>query len=119
MASAVNIPPPQIRAIDTTSGTFSREWWYWFQGIYSRTGGASGGSFGAAVSIVLTSSPFTYAPTQNGSILVSGPGVVRCEIIRDATSYVTGSWYGAFPLSIGDQFLIRYVGHPTVTFFPG
>lgn len=119
MALGINIPPPQSRAVDQASGTFSREWWYWFQGIYARSGGSSGGSFGPAESIVLSSSPFTYTASLNGSMLVSGTGVVRCEIIRDTVSYVTGSWYGAFPLSAGDQFRIRYVGHPTVTFFPG
>lgn len=120
MNNTTNLPAPRYPFADPKTGAVSTPWWYYLQALFNRTGGASGGDFGPTVSIALTGSPFIYTSTGNGSLLVSGSGVVRLQIAPSGTTYYpTGSWYGAFPLSVGSLVRLDYVGTPVLTFIPG
>ena len=120
MVQPLNIPAPQSPIVDPTTGILSREWWYWFQKVYQRTGAATGGDFGPVAPVTLTASPMTYTATAGGTLIVSGAGMIRMEISTDGAAwYSTGHWYGAFPLNATSQARLTYIGAPVVTFIPG
>lgn len=69
----------------------------------------------AAVPIVLTGSPFSYTPNQNGSVYVNGGTVSNISLIRgDDILDVTGQ--KIIPTGIGDTIQITYTVAPTVKF---
>lgn len=101
-------------------GIVTIPWWYFFQRLFTRTGGGTGGSFGPGQIIHLTASPFSFTPTTNGTLFVSGGGIYQMLISRSGgTNFPVGGFYGAFPLAFGDMITVRFVGSPELVFFPG
>lgn len=117
---STTLPLPVVQAFDPDTGSFTHPWWYYFQRIYQRTGAASGGSFGPPETVTLGASPFVYTATQNGSVLICGPGMIRVEIQpADGIWYPTGGWYGSCAINAGDSMRFTFIGSPSVTFLPG
>lgn len=61
----------------------------------------------AAVDVILTGSPFSYTPNQNGNVYVNGGTVSNVSLIRGSdTLDVTGQ--KILPIGIGDTIQITY-----------
>jgi hypothetical protein len=113
------LPIPTAPIADK-NGVVTQVWWFFFQRLFVRTGQGTGGNFGTPLPLAPLASPFAYAPSTSGYLLVSGGGVYRMRISRQGGSpYPTGSFYGSFALQPGDEIIIEYVAAPTLTFFPG
>lgn len=44
MSSPLRFVPPRVQLVDPRTGMISREWYLFFQGVFSRVGGAEGSS---------------------------------------------------------------------------
>lgn len=115
----VNLPLPTALPLNP-DGTFTHAWWYYFQRMFARTGGGTGGDFGPAAAIELGASPFRFVAPSSGSVLVSGGGITLLRYSIDGTKWFsTGSYYGAFPVAATALLEVTYVRTPIMTFFPG
>jgi hypothetical protein len=120
MQTGVSLPQPDVSAIDLETGRFIVAWWYYFQKLFARTGGASGGSFGPPSSVILGPSPFDFIAPNNGFVMVSGGGVKRMQYSTDGAAFFdVGQFYASHPVTLGAALRIDYIGTPIATFFPG
>lgn len=88
-------------------------WYRWFQNTDLGIPPSS------ELPVTATASPFIYAPSQKGSLLVSGGTVTKIEYSRTrGTFYDTGQTAGAIAMSANDQVRITYSGAPTLVFLP-
>lgn len=114
------IPPPNNPVVTAGNGIVTIPWFLFFQKLWERTGGGTGGNFGPGQQIALTSTPFVFAPTNNGTLVSSGGGIYQMLLSRQGgPQYPVGSFYGASPLKVGDSITLRFVGTPLLVFFPG
>lgn len=44
MSESLRFIPPRVQLVDPRTGTISREWYLFFQGVFNRIGGADGAS---------------------------------------------------------------------------
>jgi len=76
---------------------------------------------GATFPITLTASPFIYTNTTGVpiSVVISGGGVSNLRFSRNAAPFIsTGSFYGFFPLGVGDLIEVTYTVAPIMTGVP-
>jgi hypothetical protein len=112
------IPSSRVDFIDPRTGLMAREWYRYFLNLSTSVG--TGTVIQPSI-LVPTASPFEY--TNNNSypvdIMISGGGVVKLEFTRNGVEYYdTGSYYGMFMLSPGDQLRILYYTVPNMTLIP-
>lgn len=80
----------------------------------------TGGDYGQPTTVIATTSPFVFTAPANGTLLVSGGGISLMQQQRGSSGYFsTGSYYGAFPMALGDMMRIVYVSVPKLEFSPG
>lgn len=114
------LPQPTTPLVDPQTGYPAPAWWYWFQRIQARTGGSTGGSYGAPVTVNLGDSPYVYTATGNGSVVISGGGVSRLRYAQAGSVWQTvGNFYVPFPVSVGTMLEFTYLRRPQVVFLPG
>ena len=102
------------------NGIVTIPWWYFFQRLFARTGGGTGGDFGPGQRLNLTGSPFAFSPGQNGTLFVSAGGIYQMTISRaGGTAFPVGVFYGAFPMASSDMITVHFVGTPELVFYPG
>jgi len=104
-----NFVPPRVPLVDPNTGMVTRQWYLYFQGSDPA----------AATAVVVGVSPFTYVPSDVGSVVVRGGTVSLIEIIRKGTAVDVGVTAGIIPIARGDQLRITYTVLPTVTFLGG
>lgn len=112
------IPSARVDFFDPRTGLISREWYRYFLNLSTTTG--TGVIIQPSVLEVLTS-PFEY--TNNNSypvdIMISGGGVTKLEFTRNGVEYYnTGSYYGMFGLSPGDQLRMSFFTAPVTILIP-
>lgn len=101
-----NYIPPRVPMVDPKTGMATRQWFLYFQG-----------SDPAPISpVVVGDSPFTYTPSDVGSVVVTGGTVSLIEIIRKGIAVNVGVTTGIIPIARGDQLRTTYTVVPTVTF---
>lgn len=114
------IPPPINPVVTPGTGVCTIPWFLFFQKLWERTGGGTGGNFAPGQQIALTSTPFVFAPTSSGTVFASGGGIYQMLVSRQGgPQYPVGGFYGATPLKVGDTLTLRFVGTPELIFFPG
>ena len=104
---------PQFGQPLTVSGVTSKDWYFFFVGLFRGLAPA----FESGV--VVGASPFAYVAPVRGSVIVSGGTVSLIRFSRDGSSfYDVGATSGMFPLNAADRLEITYSVAPTVTFVP-
>lgn len=119
MLNVTNIPSARVEFIDPKTNLVSRAWYRFFFNLFVLSG--SGQLPAAPTDVTLTASPFTYTNTSDllVDVMISGGGVSNLEFSRDGVTFLsTGSYYGMFGLSPGDQLRATYVSPPTITVIP-
>ena len=119
MLNVTNIPSARVEFIDPKTNLVSRAWYRFFFNLFVLSG--SGQPAAAPTGITLTGSPFTYVNTSDllVDVMISGGGMTNLEFSRDGVTFFnTGSYYGMFGLSPGDQLRATYVSPPTITLVP-
>ena len=119
MLNVTNIPSSRVELIDPRTNLISRAWYRFFFNLFVLSG--SGQPAAAPTAITITASPFTYTNTSDllVDVMISGGGVSSLEFSRDGVTFLsTGSYYGMFGLSPGDQLRATYVSPPTMTVIP-
>lgn len=119
MLNVTNIPSSRVELIDPRTNLISRAWYRFFFNLFVLSG--SGQPAAAPTAITITASPFTYVNTSDllVDVMISGGGVSNLEFSRDGVTFFnTGSYYGMFGLSPGDQLRATYVSPPTITLVP-
>ncbi|AKA60334.1 hypothetical protein P26218_31 [Rhodoferax phage P26218] len=104
-----NFMPPRVPLVDPNTGMVTRQWYLYFQGSDPA----------AATAVVVGVSPFTYVPSEVGSVVVRGGTVSLIEVIRKGIAVNVGVTAGIIPIARGDQLRITYTVLPTVTFLGG
>lgn len=104
-----NFIPPRVALVDPNTGMVTRQWYLFFQGSDPA----------APIPVVVGASPFTYTPSDVGSVVVRAGNVSLLELIRKGTAVPLGVVAGAVPIARGDQLRITYTVAPTVTFLGG
>jgi hypothetical protein len=104
-----NFIPPRVALVDPNTGMVTRQWYLFFQG----------GDPSTPSPVTVGVSPFTYTPSEAGSVVVQAGTVSLLEIVRKGTAVPLGVVAGAVPLARGDQLRITYTVVPTVTFLGG
>lgn len=104
-------------------GNISQPWYHFLVKLWVRTGSEQGdATYGDQVETVLTptSSPYTFTPSLNGTLLVTGGGVAAMTIQRGTTGTKrnVGQFYAGHRLSANDIITISYVSLPQISFFP-
>ena len=114
-------PPPSIsQPIALANGLIAREWYRWLYllGQQAFIGGGAGNG-GSDVPIAVNASPFVYAPTQAGTVLLSGGGITALELSRTGIWREIGSFRAPIPMSVGDSLRVSWTQvAPTMIFFP-
>lgn len=69
--------------------------------------------------LTVTASPFSYAFTAKGFVIISGGAVSNIMFSRTpAVFYLTGQTAGVFPGAQNDVLKVTYTGKPLMTFVP-
>lgn len=76
-------------------------------------------SRGAAQTVPVTASPFTYTAPANGMVLISGGTVSVAEYGRNSSFYALGLLGGPVAVLAGDKIRLSYLTVPSMTFLPG
>lgn len=110
--SLPNFPTPL--EVQTTQGPVtSKDWYFFWAGLFQGLAPA------IEKAVALTASPFTYAATAKGSLIVSGGTVSLIQFTRNGTTlYNTGQVSGMFTLNAADRLIITYTVAPTIIFVP-
>lgn len=87
--------------------------WYRFLGALLGIAAPSGAD---AATVTPGPSPFEYAATNSGSVLVSDGTVSLIELGRNGVFTNVGVIAGAIPVSEGDAVRVTYTVVPTMTF---
>lgn len=110
--SLPNFPTPL--EVQTSQGPVTgKDWYRFWAGLFQ--------GLAPALEVVVTpaASPFTYAATVKGSLIVSGGTVSLIQFTRNGTTfYNAGQTSGMFTLNAADRLVITYTVAPTVTFVP-
>lgn len=72
----------------------------------------------APVTVMATASPFTYTPTADGLLIVSGGTVTKQEYGRGAVYTEVGLLNSMLLVLGGDSLRVTYSDLPTMTFIP-
>lgn len=72
----------------------------------------------APVVVTVTASPFTYTPTADGLLIVSGGTVTKQEYKRGAAYVEVGQLNSMLLVLAGDALRVTYSVAPTITFIP-
>ena len=106
---SIPLPNTTIPFVDM-SGRLSQPWLYWFQSI--------GGPGAASSTVTVGASPFSFAASYQGNLLVEGGTVSAIDLVRGTTIISTGMTSGFIPVSRNDIVIITYTVLPNVTFIP-
>ena len=96
----------------TQKGTTSKDWFFFWQGLWK------GIPPGNESPLTLAGSPFLYTAPTRGFVIVNGGTVSNVQFNRSGQNYITGAIAGCFPVSAQDILTITYSVAPTVTFVP-
>jgi hypothetical protein len=74
---------------------------------------------GAFQPLTLTSSPFSFMASENGSILIKGGTVSNVALTRGTATLNMAQSAVPVVMGLGDTITITYTVAPTITFIPG
>ena len=117
MPEPLPFPSQGAGVTDESPLRFAKVWWYLLQALWQRSGGATIGSDPVAVAV--GASPYSYAATARGMVVVSGGTVTAIDIVRGGVTVALGVIAGAIPVSTGDVVVVTYAVAPTMTFVQG
>lgn len=98
----------------STDGILTPDWLRFFEGLFRKPARES--------VVTLTGSPFDYAATKDGFLIVTGGTVSQLSYARGMnyapTGYDLGVTQGQIVIKNGDVLSIVYTVAPTVAFYP-
>lgn len=111
MSSQFNLLPTyQVQL--TVNGFTSKDWYFFFQGLYHRLPPEN------VSPVTLGASPYTYTAPRGGTLIVTGGTVAAIAFSRDGVTFYSMLTAGSFPVGAADRVRITYTVAPTVTFVP-
>lgn len=104
---------PQFGNPLQVQGVTSRDWYFFWSGLYHRLAPE------LETPITPGVSPYVYSAPRGGFVMVTNGTVSDIEWSRDGvTFYSTGQTSGQFAVSAADQLRITYAVAPDVLFVP-
>jgi hypothetical protein len=112
MTSQLNAMPQYPQPL-SVGGNTSRDWYFFWAGLYR---GLPPENVSEPVAGV---SPYTFSAMRKGSLIVTGGTVSLIEFSRDGTTfYDVGQTSGMFALNAADLLRITHTGAPDLAFVP-
>jgi len=108
---AIGQVPAANSPIVTGDGQTPSSAWYRFWASFNSAPGA-------AQTVAVGASPFSYTANANGVLIVSGGMVSAIAVTRGRVTVSAGVIAGAIPVSTGDLIKVTYSVLPTMTFLP-